>query len=47
MYHHGFSLLALAEAYGAVDDSLLWESNSNKKRPVPLVLLWSWRCDAP
>ena len=24
MYHHGFSLLALAEAYGAVDESSLW-----------------------
>lgn len=26
MYHHGFALLALSEAYGAVDESLLWES---------------------
>ena len=25
MYHHGFGMLALAEAYGAVDESLLWE----------------------
>ena len=25
MYHHGFATLALAEAYGAVDDSLLWK----------------------
>ena len=24
MYHHGFSLLALAEAYGAVDERSLW-----------------------
>jgi hypothetical protein len=24
MYHHGFAMLALAEAYGAVDDSLIW-----------------------
>jgi hypothetical protein len=24
MYHHGFSMLALAEAYGAVDDRHLW-----------------------
>ena len=24
MYHHGFGMLALAEAYGAVDESLLW-----------------------
>jgi hypothetical protein len=26
MYHHGFATLALSEAYGAVDDSLLWPS---------------------
>jgi hypothetical protein len=25
MYHHGFGMLALAEAYGAVDESLLWD----------------------
>lgn len=24
MYHHGFAMLALAEAYGAVDDRILW-----------------------
>ncbi|MDB4678986.1 squalene--hopene cyclase [Rhodopirellula sp.] len=24
MYHHGFAMLALAEAYGAVDDRTLW-----------------------
>ena len=24
MYHHGFAMLALAEAYGAVDESRLW-----------------------
>ena len=35
MYHHGFAILALSEAYGAVDDSLLWQGinssqNSNK-----------------
>lgn len=24
MYHHGFAMLALAEAYGAVDDRFLW-----------------------
>jgi hypothetical protein len=24
MYHHGFAMLALAEAYGAVDETLLW-----------------------
>jgi hypothetical protein len=25
MYHHGFGMLALSEAYGVVDESLLWE----------------------
>lgn len=30
MYHHGFAMLALSEAYGAVDESLLWEG---KKAP--------------
>ncbi len=25
MYHHGFAILALSEAYGAVDEGLLWE----------------------
>lgn len=25
MYHHGFGMLALAEAYGTVDDRFLWE----------------------
>ena len=32
MYHHGFSMLALAEAYGAVDDRNLWPSDSNKEK---------------
>lgn len=33
MYHHGFATLALAEAYGAVDDRQLWEgSKVDKKR---------------
>jgi hypothetical protein len=26
MYHHGFAMLALAEAYGAVDDRYVWPS---------------------
>ncbi len=25
MYHHGFAMLALAEAYGAVDEATLWD----------------------
>lgn len=28
MYHHGFAMLALAEAYGAVDETDLWNSDS-------------------
>jgi len=31
MYHHGFAMLALAEAYGAVDESLLWEGAKSSK----------------
>jgi len=32
MYHHGFSLLALSEAYGTVDDRNLWTSDANKDK---------------
>ena len=28
MYHHGFATLALAEAYGAVDETLLWDEDT-------------------
>ena len=31
MYHHGFAMLAMAEAYGAVDDSQLWRSRPGAK----------------
>lgn len=35
MYHHGFGMLALAEAYGAVDDRQLWtESRGEKQRSI-------------
>ena len=36
MYEHGFAMLALAEAYGAVDDSTIWEPNSDdsKRRSI-------------
>ncbi len=27
MYHHGFAMLALAEAYGAVDEETLWDGS--------------------
>jgi len=32
MYHHGFSMLALAEAYGTVDDRNLWTSDADKDK---------------
>jgi hypothetical protein len=28
MYHHGFAMLALAEAYGSVDERILWTGSS-------------------
>ncbi|MEM9284175.1 MAG: squalene--hopene cyclase, partial [Verrucomicrobiota bacterium] len=28
MYHHGFAMLALAEAYGVVDENVLWDSST-------------------
>jgi hypothetical protein len=30
MYHHGFGMLGLAEAYGAVDERNLWSENNGK-----------------
>lgn len=32
MYHHGFAMLALAEAYGAVDDRNLWPAGKNENQ---------------
>ncbi|MCC9608069.1 squalene--hopene cyclase [Blastopirellula sp. JC732] len=35
MYHHGFGMLALAEAYGAVDDRNLWQAgDADAKRSI-------------
>lgn len=35
MYHHGFAMLALAEAYGTVDDRNLWaNSHGGKQRSI-------------
>jgi hypothetical protein len=31
MYHHGFAMLALAEAYGAVDDRYVWPSGKQPR----------------
>lgn len=40
MYNHGFAMLALTEAYGAVDDELLWEDapDAPNKRTVGQAL---------
>ncbi len=32
MYHHGFGMLGLAEAYGAVDERSLWPEKSKEKQ---------------
>ncbi|MBL9117423.1 MAG: squalene--hopene cyclase [Verrucomicrobiaceae bacterium] len=45
MYHHGFGMLALAEAYGVVDESLLWDGSSgNKVRGIGEALDLAVRC---
>jgi hypothetical protein len=38
MYHHGFAMLALAEAYGAVDDRNLYSSGESKRRSIGQAL---------
>ncbi|HEX2747561.1 MAG TPA: squalene--hopene cyclase [Verrucomicrobiales bacterium] len=38
MYHHGFAMLALAEAYGAVDETLLWQGTEKKTRSLAETL---------
>ncbi len=47
MYQHGFATLALAEAYGAVDETDLWESGlplSAKQRSLGEALELAVRC---
>lgn len=45
MYQHGFAMLALAEAYGAVDEMDLWEGQTGaKQRSVGEVLELAVRC---
>jgi uncharacterized protein DUF6288 len=34
MYHHGFAMLGLAEAYGTVDDRNLWAASETKRRTI-------------
>lgn len=39
MYHHGFAMLALAEAYGAVDDRNLWPGGeASRQRSIGAAL---------
>ena len=45
MYHHGFGMLALCEAYGAVDETLLWEG-AQPVRTLSQTLDLAIRCAA-
>ena len=45
MYHHGFGMLALSEAYGTVDESLLWEG-AKPVRSIARTLDLAIRCAA-
>jgi len=38
MYHHGFAMLGLAEAYGVVDDRDLWTTGGTKGRSIGQAL---------
>lgn len=38
MYHHGFAMLALSEAYGTVDDRNLWTGSETNKRSIGVAL---------
>lgn len=45
MYHHGFAMLGLAEAYGAVDEELLWEGQVQAgRRTIAEALELAVRC---
>ena len=47
MYHHGFAMLALSEAYGAVNEELLWkgsETPTNRRRTIGEALELAVRC---
>lgn len=46
MYHHGFAMLALAEAYGTVDESLLWDTQDalTERRSIGAALELAVRC---
>ena len=47
MYQHGFAMLALSEAYGAVSEDLLWKDSTvpiNRKRTLSEALELAVRC---
>jgi hypothetical protein len=44
MYHHGFGMLGLAEAYGTVDDRGLWGSTPANKKSIGVALEMAVRC---
>ncbi len=47
MYHHGFACLALSEAYGVVNDRLLWQGTQvpeDERRTIGQALELSVRC---
>jgi hypothetical protein len=46
MYHHGFAMLALAEAYGAVDEVMLWQGEPANGRSIGKTLDLAVRCAA-
>ena len=45
MYHHGFAMLAISEAYGAVDESRLW-GGAKPARSIAQALDLAIRCAA-
>ena len=47
MYHHGFAMLALSEAYGAVSEDFLWEGTdvpADRRRTIGKALELAVRC---
>lgn len=44
MYHHGFGTLALAEAYGTVDDRNLWPPGEQNARSIGAALELAVQC---
>ena len=45
MYHHGFAMLALSEAYGAIDETLMWTGEAGEeKRSIGGALELAVRC---